>query len=169
MRLSNHAEKRGSQKRAPRNVSKKSSLPERILLIEDDENFAQMLACALEQRGGSDVMVAAEAFEASNLMSQQAFDLVVTDWRLPAINGFGALRKAEQCLSLDPMAPQEWFGRHKVPVIVITACDLSEIEGERRLKGCFQFLGVVSKEQAMTGILQQIEILFENAPFSSTG
>ncbi len=152
-----------------RAVKSKKSLPERVLLIEDDESFAQVLAFALEQKCGCDVFVANEPFEAENLMSQHAFDLVITDWRLPATNGFSTLRKAEQSLSLDPMAPSEWFGRQKIPVIVITACDSKEIERERRLKGCFQFLGVVSKEQAMDGILQQIEILYQNAPLSATG
>jgi CheY-like chemotaxis protein len=172
MSLGTHAEKRGKQKEkisSQKAPAKKPILPERILLIEDDESFAQVLAFALEQRSGSDVLIATEAFEAGNLMSQHAFDLVITDWKLPALNGFSALRKAEQSLSLDPMAPQEWFGRHKVPVIVITACDSSEIERERRLKGCFQFLGVVSKEQSMDGILEQIEILYGNAPLSATG
>jgi CheY-like chemotaxis protein len=148
--------------------SKLGKMPERILVIEDDDIFAQTFAYALEQFGGGEVMIAADSFEAGNLMSQHAFDLVITDWRLPMLNGFSALRKAEQSLSLDPMAPAEWFGKHKVPVIVITACDSSEIERERRLRGCFHFLGVVSKEQPMKGILEQIGILFQNGTAAET-
>ncbi len=147
-----------------RTAGTRKHLPERVLLIEDDESFAQVLAFALEDRAGCVVRVATEAFEAGNLMAQQAFDLVITDWKLPSLNGFSALRMAEHGLSLDPRAPQEWFGWHKVPVIVITACDSSEVEKEKRLKGCFRFLGVVSKEQAMDGILEQIEILYGNVP-----
>ncbi|MGZ3651060.1 MAG: response regulator [Bdellovibrionota bacterium] len=144
-------------------------LPEHILLIEDDESFAQAFAFALEQEGGGEVMVAADSFEAGNLMSQHAFGLVITDWRLPQVNGFSALRKAEQSLSLDPNAPTEWFGSRKVPVIVVTACDTGEVERERHLKGCFQFLGVISKEQAMDGILAQIRMLYGNRPLAATG
>ena len=148
---------------------KKIHRPDRILLIEDDESFAQALAFALEKAGSSEVMIAADYFEVSNLMSQQAFDLVITDWRLPMLNGFSALRKAEQSLSLDPVAPAEWFGRHKTPVIVITACDSREIERERRLKGCFQFLGVVSKEQPLERILDQLDALYAACPLAATG
>lgn len=171
MSLGSHGGRQVKQKIRPESAPTKAkkALPERVLLIEDDESFAQVLAFALEQKSGCDVLIANEPFEASNLMSQHAFDLVITDWRLPTTNGFTTLRKAEQSLSLDPMAPPEWFGRHKVPVIVITACDSSEIERERRLKGCFQFLGVVSKEQPMDGILEQIEILYQNAPLQATG
>ncbi len=158
-----------SEKKKKPRAAAVSRRPERILLIEDDESFAQVFAYALEQETCSEVHLAADSFEAGNLMSQHAFDLVITDWRLPMLNGFSALRKAEQSLSLDPTAPAEWFGRHKVPVIVITACDSSEIERERRLKGCFQFLGVVSKEQSMDRILRQISLLFGNSPVEATG
>jgi CheY-like chemotaxis protein len=168
MMMSPQAER--SQRKPATKKPKRRPLPERILVIEDDESFAQVFAYAIEQEGGgSEVMVASDAFEASNLMSQHAFDLVITDWRLPLVNGFSALRKAEQSLSLDPTAPAEWFGRRKVPVIVITACDSAEIERERRLKGCFQFLGVVSKEQPMEGILDQVALLYGNAPLAATG
>lgn len=147
----------------------KKILPERVLLIEDDESFAQVLAFALEQREGCDVMIATEPFEASNLISQHTFDLVITDWRLPMLNGFSTLRKAEQSLSLDPMAPSEWREDRKVPVIVITACDISEIEKEKRLKGHFRFLGVASKEQTMDKILEQIDHLYASAKLAKTG
>ena len=147
---------------------RRGQFPEKILLIEDDESFSQAFAFALEQEGG-EVMIAADSFEAGNLMSQFAFGLVITDWRLPVVNGFSTLRNAEQSLSLDPTAPSEWFGNHKIPVIVITACDKGEIERERRLKGCFKFLGVVSKEQPMEGILAQIRVLYGNSPLAATG
>lgn len=145
------------------------SLPERVLVIEDDESFSQVLAFALEREQGCDVFVAADPFEAGNLMSMHGFDLVITDWRLPSVNGFSALRQAEQSICLDPMAPSEWFARKKVPVIVITACDAGEVEQERRPRGCFQFLGVVSKAQPMEGILEQIGILYGNSAPGLTG
>lgn len=144
-------------------------LPQRILLIEDDEDFSQVLAYALEQRAPCNVSIATNSWEAANLMSRHAYDLVITDWKLPALTAFRALRKAEHEIALDPTAPEEWFRAKKVPVIVITACDAEEVERERKLKGRFQFLGVVSKEQAIEGIVDQIEILFNNSPLAATG
>lgn len=146
------------------------SLPQHILLIEDDENFAQAFAYALEQRAACDVLVAADSFEAANLVSQHAFDLVITDWKLPAQSGFSALRRAEQGLDLDPAAPSEWANHKKIPVIVVTVCESEEVEREKRkLKGRFQFLGVVSKEQPMDSILEQLEVLYGNSPLLATG
>jgi CheY-like chemotaxis protein len=142
-------------------------LPEHILLIEDDEAFAQAFTLALEAEGVRDVRIAADEFEAANEMSQRPFGLVITDWRLPIANGFSALRKAEHSLAIDPEAPGEWFGTKKTPVIVVTACQKEEVERERRLKGVFQFLGVVSKEQPMEGMLKQIRSLFAGNPLSA--
>jgi CheY-like chemotaxis protein len=150
-----------------RTAPPRSRLPSHILLIEDDEVFAQAFTLALEQEGVSDVLVAADEFEAGNMMSQHPFGLVITDWRLPLATGFSALRKAEHSLSIDPEAPAEWFSSKKIPVIVVTACSKEEVEREKRLKGVFQFLGVVSKEQNMEGILDKIHDLYAKKPLTT--
>jgi CheY-like chemotaxis protein len=151
-----------------KSVKAKNGLRGRILLIEDDDAFAQAMAFALERHPNCDVKIAADAFEAGNLMALHAFDLVITDWLLPSFNGFSTLRKAEQNLSLDPTAPVEWFSAKKVPVVVITACDSDEIDREKRPKGHFRFLGVVSKNQPMERIIEQIELLFVNGSLAAT-
>lgn len=140
------------------------SSPCRILLIEDDEAFAEVLAYGLEQKLGANVFIATSSFEAENLMATHGFDLVVTDWRLPDLTGFAALRAADRHLAIDPEAPTDWFERQKTPVIVVTACDSSEIERERRLKGRFHFLGVVSKAQKLDSVLDSIQTVYGNAP-----
>jgi CheY-like chemotaxis protein len=143
-------------------------LPHKILLIEDDDNFAQVLAYALEKRAGCNVHIATESFEAGNQMSRHGFDLVITDWRLPPFTGFSALRRADHELALDPLAPADWFMHKKTPVIVVTACNAEEVGREKKLKGRFHFLGVVSKEQTVDGILDQMEALYGSFPVSAS-
>lgn len=162
------AQKKPEGRKATDSPKGSRSLPQKVLLIEDDDSYAQLLAYALEKRGGCDVMIATDSFEAGNQMSRHGFDLVITDWRLPPFTGFAALRRADHELALDPMAPEEWFLHKKTPVIVVTACDAEEVGRERKLKGRFQFLGVVSKEQSMDGILDQLETLYKNFPLSAT-
>ncbi|RZA09707.1 MAG: response regulator [Proteobacteria bacterium] len=140
------------------------SLPHKILLIEDDDSFAQLIAYAIEQRGGSDVHIATETFEAGNQMSRHSYDLIITDWKLPPFTGFSALRRADHEIALDPLAPADWFLHKKTPVIVLTACKAEEVGREKKLKGRFQFLGVVSKEQAVEKILEAIENLYGHFP-----
>lgn len=140
----------------------------RILFVEDDEAYGQLLALNLERKFGCNVSVAHDAFEAANLMSAHGYDLILTDWQLPEMNGFRSLERAESGLALDPAAPQDWFLQKKIPVIVVTACDSAEVEKERRLKKRFQFLGVVSKGQSAEGVIDQIEMIYGNSPRHAT-
>lgn len=164
----NKIETHSSPKKKPELHHGRGGLPHKILLIEDDESFAELIAFALEKRGGCDVIVATDSFEAANQMSTHPFDLIITDWKLPPFTGFSALRKADQGLALDPMAPEEWFLHKKTPVIVITVCDAEVVGREKKLKGRFHFLGVVSKEQPMEGILDQLQLLYKNFPIEAT-
>jgi len=145
------------------------ALPHKILLIEDDDSFAQLLAYSLEQRGGCSVHIATETFEAGNQMSRHGYDLIITDWKLPPFTGFSALRRADHEIALDPLSPSDWDEHKKTPVIVVTACDAEEVGREKKLKGRFQFLGVVSKEQTVDGILDQLEVLYANFPQKAAG
>ncbi|MGZ3695743.1 MAG: response regulator [Bdellovibrionota bacterium] len=145
-----------------------SAAQTRILLVEDDESFAQIFAASLEQKLGCNVSIAGDSFEAANLMAELGFDLILTDWRLADQTGFRALDRADRSLAIDPAAPVEWFVNKKTPVIVVTACDSSEIERERKLKKRFQFLGVVSKDQHLAGMIDQIEMIFGNFPARAT-
>src|SRR6218665_3702374 len=123
----------------PQSDPKKSTLPhprlpQKILLIEDDDSYAQLLAYTLEKAAPCQVTIATDSFEAANQMSRHAYDLVITDWKLPPFTGFSSLRQAEQTIALDPMAPAEWFLHKKTPVVVVTACDAAEVGKERKLK-----------------------------------
>lgn len=158
-----------SKEKREKHVAKHRRLPNRILLIEDDAEYAQAFAYALEKRGRIEVTIAADAFEAANQMSRHAFDLLITDWSLPPFTGFSTLRQADHDLALDPEAPAQWFENRKVPVIVLTACDISEIERQKKLKGRFHFLGAVSKGQEMEAVLSELEILYANFPLPATG
>jgi CheY-like chemotaxis protein len=156
-------------KKAKSPANKTKSLPHKVLLIEDDDSYAQLLAYALEQESHCDVTIAADSFEAANQMSLHPFDLIITDWKLPPFTGFASLRKADQTLALDPMAPSEWFLHKKTPVIVVTVCDADEVGREKKLKGRFQFLGVVSKGQPVEGVIDQVRTLYGNFPLAATG
>jgi DNA-binding response OmpR family regulator len=63
----------------------------RILIIDDEASLRHTLARIL-QRVGVDVTTAASAKEALALLSQQSFDLVYLDVRMPDMNGLEALK-----------------------------------------------------------------------------
>jgi CheY-like chemotaxis protein len=69
----------------------------RILLVEDHASLAAM-RCAVLRREGYEVVLTADALEACQLLERQAFDLVVTDGRLPSGSGWEVARAAKKNL-----------------------------------------------------------------------
>lgn len=62
----------------------------RVLVVEDDADSRQVLALALVQAGYS-VHEACDGLEAMNEMKRRRFDVVVTDYHMPRLNGFELL------------------------------------------------------------------------------
>ncbi len=85
----------------------------RVLLVDDDEDVRYMLGILLVQ-AGYDVSVARDGAEALSEMKMRRFDVVVTDYRMPRLNGL-------ELLFLSLVAWPE------VPVIMISGeSDLAE-------------------------------------------
>ena len=78
-----------------------------VLVVDDDRDHCQALAKIFE-RAGYRVRTAADGQEALNVLIEQPFDLVLTDLRMPRMNGLDLL------LNIRATSPH-------VAVIIITA------------------------------------------------
>ncbi len=67
----------------------------RILLIDDNLHGLVARRAVLEQQGHK-VSVAASGQEGLDLFAEQPFDVVVTDYRMPGLNGQQVIRKLRQ-------------------------------------------------------------------------
>lgn len=91
----------------------------RILVVDDEANLRQTVARVL-QRAGFEVTTAASGKEGLILLSQQTFDLVYMDIRMPDMNGLEALK------AINASYP-------KLPVILFTGQpDLNSAVGALR-------------------------------------
>lgn len=63
----------------------------RTILLVDDEPSIRIISGALLTRAGYEVMVAADGFEALQKIREKVPDLVITDLRMPNMNGFELL------------------------------------------------------------------------------
>jgi DNA-binding NtrC family response regulator len=79
----------------------------RILIVDDEATQREMLAGIL-QRAGYRVEIAAAGDEALGWLEREAFDLLLTDQRMPGMDGLALLERA---LSIRP----------GLPVILMTA------------------------------------------------
>lgn len=81
----------------------------RVLLVEDNE-FNQEVACELLAEAGITVTVATNGQEAIDLVLAQDFDLVLMDIQMPVMDGFSATGRLRQEARL-----------HALPIVAMTA------------------------------------------------
>ncbi|WP_442510622.1 response regulator [Novipirellula sp. SH528] len=79
-----------------------SDLQRRILITEDNRVLGDVLRFNL-QRSGFDVTIAHDGGEAIELLRVQTFDLLITDYQMPNVNGAELCQHIRQNRSLDEM------------------------------------------------------------------
>src|SRR5262245_1607891 len=69
--------------------------PLRLLIIDDDAAHAEVVAESLE-RVGYQCVIATSGTEGAGRIEAEDFDLILTDLRMPDMDGMAILRKARQ-------------------------------------------------------------------------
>jgi two-component system, NtrC family, response regulator AtoC len=72
------------------------------VLLADDEPLSREFLQEALQSFGCDVVAVADGAEALGVLAARPFDLVVTDWRMPEVDGFGVLAASKKA---DPDRP----------------------------------------------------------------
>jgi len=93
-----------------------SDRKKRILVVEDDNLFLWTLNCFL-QKEGYDVFPVGNGESAIDVAQKQSFDIVISDFHLPGLNGTDLLRKLRAC-------------QPEAKTILISAYQPEEIENE---------------------------------------
>ncbi len=106
-----------------------SMKPERILIAEDESRVAQALsrALSLPEGGGFHVETYGSGEEALTRLREEQFDLLITDLRMPGMNGFELLRKSRDA------SP-------RISSILITAYGSSYVEEKAKELGVDAYL-----------------------------
>ena len=103
-------------------------LPEhkQILVVDDEPNLRKVLSAQLE-RDGYDVHTAEDGQEGLELLAENHIDLVITDLRMPRVDGMEFLRRA---LKLDD----------SLPVVMLTAHGTVDNAVEALKTGAFDYI-----------------------------
>jgi DNA-binding response OmpR family regulator len=66
----------------------------RVLVVEDDSDYAEWIALALLDLGVSDIVKAADGESALELTrTEPEFDLIICDWLMPKMDGLDFLKR----------------------------------------------------------------------------
>lgn len=102
----------------------------KALVVDDSKITRRLLAQLLAECGYGDVVAAGDGLEALRLLEEGApFDLVVTDWRMPRMDGLAFLRQARR----------EPFGRD-VPFVVISSVSDDDAVAQLFAEGARSFI-----------------------------
>ena len=91
----------------------------RILVVDDDDEFASVLAFALQQREYI-VELAANGSDALQRVRRARFDVVVLDWTMPVMDGAAFL-----------LACRREAAANSLPVVVVSAAPEAATHGLR--------------------------------------
>lgn len=130
----------------PRNKKKP-----RVLLIDDDNEMGEVIKNSLKFRYNCHVDCAVDPFEAMNTMTENFYDLIILDWRLPALTGGQTLKELEKGFYFEPGLPVQW-DRQRVPVIVFSSAERVQCTLEKTKH--FDCVGFISKRQPLNSIVE---------------
>jgi DNA-binding NtrC family response regulator len=113
----------------------------RILVVDDHPEMAEMIADDLSDRGYVAVALSSGR-EAVRRLTEERFDAVVTDLRMPEVDGLALLRASRE---LDPSRP----------VIMMTAHGAIDTAVEATAEGAFHYLLKPFPLDALTRLLER--------------
>jgi two-component system, NtrC family, response regulator AtoC len=100
--------------------------PPQILVVDDEPNLRRVLGAQLS-RDGYEVHAVADGEAALRILSEQYIDVVITDLRMPLLDGLELLKRA---LALEP----------ELPVVIITAHGTVDNAVEALKSGAFDYI-----------------------------
>jgi DNA-binding NtrC family response regulator len=102
-------------------------MPERILVVDDEPNMLRLLKTILTDRTGYEVATTNNPLEVSKLLQEEPFDLVITDLKMPLVDGMDLIDIIKKINA-------------ELPIVIITAYGTIETAEEAIHKGAYDFI-----------------------------
>jgi len=102
-------------------------MAERILVVDDEPNMLRLLKTIIMDKTGYVVITTNNPLEVSKLLQEESFDLVITDLKMPLVDGLDLIDIVKK---VDA----------KLPIIIITAYGTTETAEEAVQKGAYDFI-----------------------------
>ncbi len=102
-------------------------MAEQLLVVDDEPNMLRLLKTILMDKTGYEVATTNNPLEVSKMLQEKTYDLVVTDLKMPLVDGMDLI---EIIKKIDPL----------IPIIIITAYGTMETAEEAVQKGAYDFI-----------------------------
>jgi DNA-binding NtrC family response regulator len=102
-------------------------MAEKILIVDDEPDMLKLLSMIIREKSPYEVTTTNNPVEAIELAKKGGFDLVISDLKMPGLDGIEIIEAVKR---LD----------EDTPVVIITAYGTVESASEARLKGGFDFI-----------------------------
>jgi CheY-like chemotaxis protein len=104
-----------------------STRPQNILIVDDERDFANLLASELGESLQYRVSVCESGEDAIDVLKREEFDVILLDYKLPGISGLGVL---------------QWINEQKIetPVIFFTAYGPESVVDAATRLGAYDFI-----------------------------
>ena len=119
---------------------------ERIMIVDDEPDMLMLLKMIIQDNTQYEVETTNNPVECIELLKQSHFDLVITDLKMPGIDGMELFKE------LRGLIPD-------LPVIIITAYGLEEAADKAIMAGISDFITKpFKKERILFSIMKALEI-----------
>ena len=102
-------------------------MPEQLLVVDDEPNMLRLLKTILVDKTGYEVTTTNNPLEVSKLLQEGRYDLVITDLKMPLVDGMDLIDIIKKI-------------NHNLPSIIITAYGTIETAEEAIQKGAYDFI-----------------------------
>ena len=99
----------------------------RILIVDDEPDILELLEMIIVERTPHQVVTTNNPLEVPPLLKGEPFDLLITDLRMPGLDGMDLIRETKK---INP----------DIPVIVITAYGSSQSAEESITEGAYDYI-----------------------------
>ncbi len=122
-------------------------MPEKILIVDDEPDMLKLLSMIIRDKTPYEITTTNNPVEAVELVRKGSFDIVITDLKMPGLDGLQLL---------DEVKKRD----EDVPVIIITAYGTIDAATEAIQKGGFDFITKpFKKEQILFTIEKAVKWL----------
>ncbi|MFZ0275693.1 MAG: response regulator [Candidatus Sulfotelmatobacter sp.] len=124
-----------------RNVNPMGEISSRILVVDDEEAIREITSAILTA-AGYQCRTAADGLEALDVLDSEKFDLMITNFMMPNLDGFGLMEQAKKKFP-------------NMPVVVESAAQDVAIAGEFLRRGAFDYLVAPFEREQLLAIVHR--------------